>query len=479
MIVLESAFMSKFYITTPIYYVNAKPHIGHAYTTLVADAYARNYRKSYGNRNVFFMTGTDEHGEKIKEAAHKHNQEPKEYADFISELFKKSWHDLNIGFDHFFRTTNPRHEEAVKGIITKLHEQGDIYKGNYEGNYCVGCEKYLTEKDLNKDGKCIDHPTTDLKYKSEENYFFRISEYKGQIKKLIEDNKISIYPTQRRNEVLSALEMKIDDLSISRKGVDWGIEMPLDTSHTVYVWFEALLNYYTAPIFLNKKDFFPPDMQFMAKDIFWFHSFVQIGILLALDLPLPKSILAHGFFTINGQKMSKTLGNIIDPSDLVSKYGTDATRYLMLTAFGFGNDGDIDLNVFDDRYKGELSDGLGNLVSRVTKLCEGIENIYSDGRSVEDAEIDAKFNRLMEERKIDKAADLLFEIVNELNKKLTVQEPWKMEGLEKKKTMQVYIERILLVANYLDIFMPNVSAIISNTFRETNITKTKPLFPTL
>ncbi|MEK7104134.1 MAG: methionine--tRNA ligase, partial [Patescibacteria group bacterium] len=322
----------KIYLTTPIYYVNSRPHIGHAYATLAVDVLARYYR-SLG-KEVFFLTGTDEHGAKIFEAAQKANKTPQEFCDEISGLFKTAWQNLNIDYSYFIRTTDKNHEEKVTEFLNVLKNNGYLYEGEYAGKYCVGCEKFVTDKDL-IDGKCPDHKCEPQDV-SEENWFFKLRQLLPKIQELIEQDKILIRPEKAKSEVLGVIKQGLDDISISRKTVSWGVKLPWEESQTVYVWVDALLNYWTALQNLGKTEFWPVDLHLVGRDILKFHCIFWPALLLAYygeDAigQLPKQIFCHGYFTIDGQKMSKTIGNVVDPNDLIKKYGVDATRYLLLT----------------------------------------------------------------------------------------------------------------------------------------------------
>lgn len=471
--------MNKKYITTPIYYVNAKPHVGHAYTTLAADIYARFYRDLYGEGNIFFMTGTDEHGDKILEAANKEGEPVEQYVDKISNLFKDMWKDLNIKYNHFFRTTDPRHKKIVQEILQDLYNKEFIYKKIYEGYYCVGCEKYLNDREI-VEGKCPVHSNRDLEYRSEENYFFKITDFTEEIEQKIKDREYNIVPEARFSEIISRVDAGIQDISISRNGAQWGIDIPWDNNHKVYVWFEALLNYYTATVFLSDKErFFPADIQFLAKDILWFHSFIQQATLLAMNKPLPKTILSHGFFTVNGCKMSKSIGNVIDPKDMINRYGVDATRYLLISSFAFGGDGDIKESDFDVKYKGELSDSLGNLVSRVAKLAEGFNNPHTIKNLKIDQDFQDKFISEFQSYRPDKALKIITNKINKLNLILADKEPWKLEKEEKKECILFFVSEILGLVKPISYFMPSVAEKILDTFNKSNISKPEPLFPRL
>lgn len=366
----------KFYITTPIYYVNASPHIGHTYTTLAADILAR-YHRMIGEK-VFFLTGTDEHGAKIEEKAREAGKSPKEFADEVAASFQFAWDEFNISSDRFIRTTEETHIKAAQNALQFMYDKGDIYLGKYEGLYCRGCEQYLHEKDL-ADGLCPDHKIVPEKM-SEESYMFKLSKYGKEIIKKIKKDEFKILPVERKNEVLSFVKSEgLKDISFSRKNVKWGISLPWDKSHTAYVWADAFLNYLTGinwsgPTALKAvgplTDFWPPNIHLMSKDILRVHATIWPAMLLSLGLPLPRQLFIHGFFMIDGEKMSKSLGNVITPNDLVKRYGVDAARYLLISATPFGHDGDVSWGKFDEKYNADLANGLGNLVARSITLIQ-------------------------------------------------------------------------------------------------------------
>lgn len=358
----------KFYITTPIFYVNANPHIGHTYTAIAADILAR-YHRMIGDK-TFFLTGTDEHGAKIEEKAKELGKDAKDFVDEVSAAFSMAWDTLNISNDGFIRTTDENHKKAVQNALQYMYDKGDIYKGEYEGLYCRGCEQFKAENDL-VDGLCPDHKTAPEKM-SEECYMFKMSQYQEELVKKIENDEYQILPIERKNEILSFLKEKLQDVSFSRKNVKWGIPLPWDGTHTTYVWADAFLNYLTGLGWEGPKEelpaMWPADLQLMSKDILRVHATIWPAMLLSLGLPLPKTLFIHGFFLVDGQKMSKSLGNVIAPNDLVKKYGVDATRYLLASATSFGQDGDIGWTKFDEKFNADLANGLGNLVSRSLTL---------------------------------------------------------------------------------------------------------------
>ncbi len=454
-----------FYVTTPIYYVNDVPHVGTLYTTLAADVLARHYRAKLGAQNVLFLTGTDEHGQKIAESASKAGLTPKEFADSIVPHFKSAWDLCNISYDVFMRTTDQGHIDMVTRIFQKLYDDGHIYKGAYEGMYCVGCEKFVTDSDM-VDGRCPDHPNKDLVYQKEENYFFALKKFAPLLLEKINDGEYEILPEKRRNEIYKRVEEGLEDISISRESVAWGIPVPWDTKHTFYVWVEALFNYYTATqIQEGREKFWPADLHLVGKDIVWFHACIWEALLIASDLPLPKKIFGHGFFTLNGQKMSKSLGNVISPAELVEAYGVDGARYLILTAFQFGNDGDLALSKFDEKYNADLAHGLGNLVARTAKLAEGMifdelsTNDNSSSDSSKGLELSKKVDHAIEQLQFDKALTYIWENISAADKILNETEPWKIKDdmPARQKALEPVVELIRQIALNLQSCMPETA----------------------
>ncbi|MBI3872211.1 MAG: methionine--tRNA ligase [candidate division Zixibacteria bacterium] len=366
------------YITTPIYYVNDKPHIGHAYTTIVADYLTRAHRLL--GRPAFFLTGTDEHGARIAQVAREHGIKPQEWCDRHSEHFRAAWKRLDVAYDQFIRTTDKRHVDGVRRMLERMHAatvpdgKPVIYEGIYTGLYCLGCEKFITEKEL-VDGLCPSHLTAPQKL-TEKNYFFRLSAFLPQVERLINENSIRILPEERRREVLGLFKQGLEDFSISREKVDWGIPLPFDPSQNAYVWVDALPNYITAVGYGDDPESFArwwtqgTVIHLMAKDILKFHAVYWPAMLLSIGEAVPDQIFIHGYFTVNGQKMSKSLQNAIDPNLLVDRFGTDGTRYLLLTQFPFGQDGDVKADLFIRQFNADLANDLGNLVSRAVTLIE-------------------------------------------------------------------------------------------------------------
>ncbi len=468
-----------FYITTPIYYVNDRPHIGHAYTTIAADLLVR-YQKLTG-RETFFLTGTDEHGTKIAEAAEKAGVEPKAFCDQVVQHFKKSWQNLLVSYDGFIRTTDQKHINSVRKLLTILNdartESGEpiIYSGTYEGLYCTACEKFLTEREL-VDGVCPDHkiPPTVLK---EKNYFFRLSAYLDKLKKLIETDQLMIRPQERRREVLGLFEQGLTDFSASREKVKWGIPLPYDSSQVAYVWIEALSNYISGIGYGDDEDQFDKwwrnaeTVHLMAKDILKFHCIWWPAMLMAAGLPIPDKIFLHGYFTVDGEKMSKTLGNQIDPNDMIEQFGPDATRYLLQTQYPFGADGDIQKSRFVAKYNSDLANDLGNLVSRVAKMImasfdgklpkpaeslDGGDEIIAEAEKLPET-VMAHINKF----KILAAIEAVLGLVRTANRFFDTNAPWKLvkNGSPDKAGGVLYIcaEAIRIIATLISPVMPSKS----------------------
>ncbi|MDP3741467.1 MAG: methionine--tRNA ligase [bacterium] len=473
--------IKKFYITTPIYYVNDKPHIGSAYPTIAADVVARFYR--HAGVDTFLLTGTDEHGSKIEAAAKAAGKEPQKFADEMAAKFSFAWDSLGIAPDDFIRTTELRHKVAVAKFLKKLKDSGKIYEGEYEGLYCVGHEAFIKESDLDAAGLCPDHKTKPEKLK-EKNWFFKLSEYQGILESRIKNNELRIEPESRRNEVLSFLKQGLEDVAISRPNVKWGIELPWDQSQTVYVWIEALCNYISALGYPNGeyfKKYWPADVHLIGKDIIRFHCVIWPALLDAAGLSWPKKVFAHGFFTIDGQKISKSLGNVIDPNDLVAKYGSDTVRYLLLREIPFGEDGDFSFSKLETRYEGDLANGLGNLFSRVANLIA--TNL--DGQLPDLVPSPRKFDGVDEMTanfRFHEALARIWEEVAWANRYVDETKPWDAAKKDPKLfgvVMANLAALILEIAKKLAPYMPETTEKIRVALSAEKIVKPEPLFPRL
>lgn len=463
----------KFYITTPIYYVNDIPHIGHCYTTIAADILAR--WKRLNGFDVYFLTGTDEHGAKIAQAAEQKGKTPQELCDLMSGKFKEAWKLLNISNDGFIRTTDKSHKYTVQTITQTLFDKGFIFKNKYEALYCVGCEKFLAEKDLDGNGCCPDHKKKPVLH-SEENYFFRLSAFQNELLARITDpahkEYIEIQPQERRNEIIGKLRLGLEDISISRTAVEWGIPLPFDKTQTAYVWIDALINYITAIGYPDDKErfqkYWPADVHLMAKDILWFHSVIWPAVLMGAGLAVPKKVYSHGFFTLNGSKMSKTLGNVISPQELAEKFGVDAARYLAVSLIPFGPDGDISWSGLILKYNTDLANNLGNLISRTIKMADKYFELKVPSASPE-PELARKAAKILEDSfrpaldnlYFHKAADALQDAITLVNRQIENDAPWKLAKTEPEKLpacIYSYLQAADIIALYLLAFMPDLSA---------------------
>ena len=493
--------MKPFYITTPIYYVNDKPHIGHAYTTILADVLARHYRNI--GRDVFLLTGLDEHGQKVQQAAESRNINPKQHCDEMAPRFLKLWEKLNISYDDFIRTTEKRHTDIVKYFLQKVYDKGDIYEDSYEGLYSVSEERFITEKEAESGD------FRDIKELKEKNYFFKMSKYQSKLIKHIEENPSFIQPKFRRNEVLGFLRSPLEDLCISRpkSRLSWGIEMPFDTNYVTYVWFDALINYVSA-IGLNTdekkyKTFWPVNYHLIGKDILTTHSVYWPTMLMSAGIKLPKSIFAHGWWLSDQSKMSKSLGNVIDPLKLIETYGVDSVRFYLMKEMVLGQDSNFSLDSFVKCYNSDLANDFGNLLSRVTnlinkfydgKIPNGQDNSEAGKAVKKSAEetVDYVLN-LIDEMKINDAINHTFKFIREVNRYLEITAPWKL--LKKDinsagKILYTAAESLRITALILSPIMPNRAQTVFDIFhidsREiewggliagTKIEAHEPLFP--
>ena len=450
----------KFYVTTPIYYVNDVPHIGHAYTTIAADVLARYYRKR--GYEVFFLTGTDEHGLKIQKSAEERGMDPKELADENSENFKRLWEFMGISYSRFIRTTDQDHKELVKEVFAKSYEKGDIYLGEYEGWYCVGCEEFKPESELLEGNKCPIH-LKPCDYIREPSYFFRLSKYESALLELYENSPNFVMPAYRKNEVLSFVRQGLKDLSVTRprNRVKWGIEVPFDPEHTIYVWFDALFNYVSAV--RDRMSLWPADLHLVGKDILRFHAVYWPAFLMSVGLEVPKTVFAHGWWKVEGQKMSKSLGNVINPYDFIKEWGLDEVRYFLLRDMPFGEDGDIRRDAILNRLNGELANELGNLFSRVMAM--DIKYLSGKVYGEKDPEYENIAHQVIEEydqrmKSVDfyNALESVLRLSSYLNKYVDAKAPWslaKSDETKLRKVLYTLTDGIYILANLLEPFMPN------------------------
>lgn len=487
-----------FYLTTPLYYVNAEPHIGSAYTTMAADAICR-FERLRG-KNAYLLTGVDEHGGKIENTAKSRNVSPQSHCDEITLKFEELWKLLNIDYQKFSRTSSSKHNKVVQIFFERVKAKGDIYQAEYKGLYCLACEDFKNERELLDGKSCPIHKTQVQEY-TENNYFFALSKYSQQIRDFLNDNPDFIYPKFRKQEVLAWLDEGLKDFPISRNSVKWGIPIPNDEEQTIYVWFDALLGY-LSPLLEDKidlndlnpnnfaeavksLDLWPPSMHLIGKDILRFHAVYWLAMLMSAELPLPKRLFGHGFLTKDGEKMGKTLGNIIIPQEIISKFGIDAIRFYFLFNIPFGQDGDFSEQVFIETVNAYLANRLGNLFSRVLKLLEN--NLGSQIPANLNLNLNSEIAQLgislsgkvavfMNNLELDLALKEIFNYVDKLNLYLTEIKPWTLfkeesESAKEKATICLaeVLEGLRIVANLLFPFMPDLGLKMLKIFNLTEV----------
>ncbi len=494
----------KYYITTPIYYVNSVPHLGHAYTTIACDILAR-HKRSQGV-DVRFLTGTDEHGANIEKSAAARGVSPKAWADEVSAKYRALWKTLNISYDSFIRTTDPAHEAVVQAVFEKLLQSGDIYLGSYSGKYCTSCEQYYDESEMGENCTCPVHkkPLTEV---HEETYFFKLSRYEKPLLKYYGEHPEFLSPKIRANEIINFVKGGLRDLSVTRTKVKWGIPVKSNPAHTIYVWFDALINYISAagagmflcnenkPLheekltLIDAQDFnelWPADLHMVGKEIFRFHTVIWPAVLMALNLPLPQKVFAHGWWTVEGEKMSKTLGNVIDPAELGTKYGVDPVRAFLFREVPFGQDGDFSMTSFKNRYNADLANNIGNLLSRTLNMLAKqqpqipAEIALPSAVQQKIADTAAAIDKAYNELAFDKVLELIYGFSADLNKQIADTKPWELAKTDPVRAQAILLEVIACqryTARWITPFMPTVGAEMAKRLTAGEIKKYAPLFP--
>ena len=470
--------MKTFYLTTPIYYVNDKPHIGHAYTTILADVLTRFHRNL--GEDVFFLTGLDEHGQKVQQAAEKHGVDPQKHCNEMAPRFLKLWENLHIQNDDFIRTTEKRHVDVVQHILQKVYDKGDIYEDEYEGLYSVSEERFITKKEADSG------EFRDIKELKEKNYFFKMSNYQQALIDHIKNNSDFIQPKHRKNEVLGFLKQPLEDLCISRpkSRLGWGIELPFDSDYVTYVWFDALINYITAPGYnVNEENFnkyWPANYHLIGKDILTTHSVYWPTMLMSANIPLPQAIFAHGWWLIGESKMSKSLGNVVDPLGLIEEYGVDPVRYYLMREMVLGQDASFTIESFIKRYNSDLANDFGNLLSRISNLLKKFfdsripqdEDDSSEGLDVKSKAVEtvAIVREKIEVMRVNEAIEIILQFVRSINKYIETKAPWKLAKEEPEiagKVLFTAAEALRVSAILLSPIMPNRTQTVLETLGAT------------
>lgn len=460
----------KFFVTTPIYYVNDVPHIGHAYASFAADILAR-YHRSLGNK-TFFLTGVDENSQKTVLAAEKARRDTAEYTKELSDIWRETWVKLGISNDDFIRTTEERHRKVVVDFFNKILETGDIYKGKYEGLYCVGHEAFLKPSDLDESGFCPDHKTKPQEL-VEENYFFKLSKYQDQLLEFYKANPKFIEPAERFHEISNFVNSGLEDISVTRQNQKWGIPAPNDPEQVIYVWFDALLNYLSAD-----PSKWPADLHIIGKDILRFHAVIWPAMLLSAGYPLPKKLFAHGFFTVNGEKISKSLGNSIDPVKIAEDYGSDSLRYFLFHEFPFGNDGDFSFDRLKEVYNSDLANGLGNLVARIAKLAE---SLHLPGVTTHQKPLlDSTFRVHLDKLEFLEALNYIWAKIRAVDKSIETNKPWELLKTDPEKAsrqVENLVRQVIEIEELLRPFLPETAEKIAKQFSAAELKSEAPLFP--
>ncbi|MCM8814896.1 MAG: methionine--tRNA ligase [Candidatus Omnitrophica bacterium] len=453
----------KFFVTTPIYYINAKPHIGHCYTTIAADCLAKYHRMT--GKDVFFLTGTDEHGDKIAQAAKEKGVVVEDFINEMAEVFKKMWEKLDISYSRFIRTTEKEHKDTVRNVFKKLMDNGDIYLGEYSGYYCVPCECFIPKAKIDEKNPMCPDCRRPVKILKEKSYFFRLSKYAKPLIEYLDSNPNIIQPAFRQDEVKNFILQGLNDLSVTRPNTVWGIESPTPEKYSVYVWFDALLNYLTGAEYSDGKTntFWPPDVQLLGKDILRFHAIIWPAMLMALGMELPGKIFAHGWWTVGKEKMSKSKGNVIDPAYLIERFGTDGFRYFLLSEVPFGLDGEYSEEKFIKRFNSDLANDLGNLTNRTLNLVEKLLNgfipdmfISSQMEKLFDRTI-ANVDKFMNCVAFSEALNEIWKLISELNRLLDTEKPWSAPFQSAKQTIAQCISGIGMISLLIYPAMPATS----------------------